>query len=62
VPTLAAWTRAAMTVAAAVLVSPLIAVTATLVVYASAGYGAVSACRATRRRREARAVDPPRHR
>jgi hypothetical protein len=51
-----------MTVAATVTVSPLIAVAVTLVVYASAGYGAVSARRAIRSRREARAVNPPRHR
>ena len=51
-----------MTVGATVVVSPLIAVIVTMVVYASAGYGAVSARRALRSRREARAGDPPRHR
>jgi hypothetical protein len=51
-----------MIVAATVVVSPLIAVTVTVVVYAGAGYGAVSGRRFLRSRREARAGDPPRHR
>lgn len=51
-----------MTAAATVVVSPLIAVTVTLVIYVISGYGVVSALHALRSRREARAGDPSRHR